>query len=76
MLTAKQPYNRNKSAHKKLLPLVAQYHLALPSLKRIIMGKWDLIQNQQGLREMFKEPPFISYCKGKSFKDLLVRAKL
>ena len=40
------------------------------------MGKWHLIQNQQRLREIFKEPPFISYRKGKSLKDLLVRAKL
>ena len=67
---------RNKSARKKLLPFVTQYHLALPSLKRILMGKWHLIQNQQRLREIFKEPPFISYHKGKSLKDLLVGAKL
>ena len=59
---------RNKSARKKLLPFVTQYHLALPSLKRILMGKWHLIQNQQRLREIFKEPPLISYRKGKSLK--------
>ena len=39
------------------------------------MGKWHLIKNQHGLREIFKEPPLISYHKGKSIKDLLVRAK-
>ena len=57
---------RNKSARKKLLPFVTQYHPALPSLKKILMGKWYLIQNQQRLREIFKEPPLISYRKGKS----------
>ena len=67
---------RNKSAGRKLLPFVTQYHLALPNLKRTLMGKWHLIQNQQRLREIFKEPPVISYRKGKSLKDLLVRAKL
>ena len=67
---------RNKSARKKLLPFVTQYHPALPSLKKILMGKWHLIQNQQRLREIFKEPPLISYRKGKSLKDLLVREKL
>ena len=67
---------RNKSARKKLLPFVTQYHPALPSLKKILMGKWQLKQNQQRLREIFKEPPLISYRKGKSLKDLLVRAKL
>ena len=65
----------NKSASKKLLPFVTQYHPALPSLKRILMGKWHLIQNQHRLREIFKEPPLISSRKGKSRKDLLVRAK-
>ena len=40
------------------------------------MGKWHLIQNQQGPREIFKEPPLISYRKEKTFKDLLVLAKL
>ena len=58
----------NKSARKKLLPFVPQYHPALPSLKKILMGKWHLIQNQQRLREIFKEPPLISYRKGKSLK--------
>ena len=65
----------NKSASKKLLPFVTQYHPALPSLKRILMGKWHLIQNQHRLREIFKKPPLISSRKGKSLKDLLVRAK-
>ena len=65
---------RNKSARKK--PRLTQYHPALPSLKKILMGgKWHLIQNQQRLREIFKEPPLISYREGKSLNDLLVRAK-
>jgi len=39
-------------------------------------NKWHLIQNQPLLREIFKEPPLISYKKGKSLRDILVRAKL
>ena len=57
---------RNKSARKRLLPFVTEYHPALPSLRRILMGKWHL--NQQRLTEIFKEPPLISYLKGKSLK--------
>ena len=30
------------------------------------MEKWHLIQEQPLLREIFKEPPLISYRKGKS----------
>ena len=67
---------KNKAAHKKILPFVTQYHPALPSLKNILVGKWHLIQNQPQLKKIFKEPPIISYRKGKSLQDLLVRAKL
>ena len=49
---------------------------ALPSLKRILMGKRHLIQNQQRLRAIFREPPLICYRKRESLKELLVRAKL
>ena len=28
------------------------------------------------LREIYREPPLISYRRGKSLKDILVRAKL
>ena len=67
---------KNKTAHKKILPFVTQYHPALPKLKDILMGKWHLIVNQPQLRNIFKEPPIISYRKGKSLKDILVKAKL
>ena len=55
---------------------VTQYHPALPNLKDTLMGKWHLIENQPQLREIFKEPPIISYRKGKSLKDILVKTKL
>ena len=61
---------------KKILPFVTQYHPALPNLKDTLMGKWHLIENQPQLRDIFKEPPIISYRKGKSLKDILVKAKL
>ena len=44
--------------------------------KKIIMHKWYLIENQPLLREIFKDPPIISYKRGKSLQDILVRAKL
>ena len=68
--------NKDNSIKKKILPFVTQYHPALPNLNNTLMGKWHLIQNQPHLREVFKEPPILSYHKGKSLKDTLVRAKL
>ena len=61
---------------KKILPFVTQYHPALPYLKNVLMGKWHLIQIQPYLRDIFKEPPLISYSKGKSLKVTQVRTKL
>ena len=58
------------------LPFVTEYLPSVPNLKNIIMNKWHLIENQPLLREIFKDPPIISYKKGKSFQDILVRAKL
>ena len=48
---------KKKTAPKKILPFVTQYHLALPNLKDTLIGKWHLIENQSQLREIFKEPP-------------------
>ena len=59
-----------------LMPFVTQYNPSVPNLKKILMSKWHLIENQPLLREIYREPPFISYRKGKSLKDILVRAKL
>ena len=40
------------------------------------MKNWHLIEQQPRLKEIFKEPPIISYARGRSLKDILVRAKL
>ena len=62
---------------KQILPFVTQYNPSVPNLKHILMEKWHLIESQPKLREMFnKEPPIISYKRGISLKDILVRAKL
>ena len=67
--------NQNKG-QKKILPFVTQYNPAIPNLKKILMSKWHHIENHPSLREIYKEKPIISYKKGKSLKDILVRAKL
>ena len=68
--------NALKQTHKRILPFVTQFHPSLQRLKNILMEKWHLIQNQPLLREIYKDPPLISYRKGKSLKDMLVKAKL
>jgi len=66
---------KNKT-QKDILPFVTQYRPSVSNLKQALLTKWHLIQNQPLLRQIFKEPSIISYKKGKSIRDLLVRAKL
>ena len=72
----KNALTQKQKAHKKILPFVTQFQQSLPCLKNILMDKWHLIQNQPLLREIYKEPPLISYRKEKALKDILFRAKL
>ena len=67
---------QKEKAHKKILPFVMQFQPALKGLNNILLHKWHLIQNQLNLREIFKEPPLTSFRKGKSLKDMFVKAKL
>ena len=66
----------NNKEEKEILPFVTQYQPSASTLKEFLMKNWNLIQNQPLLRQIFKEPPIISYKKGKSVKDMLVRAKV
>ena len=59
-----------------LMPFVTQYNPSGPNLKNILMSKWHLIENQPLLREIYRKPPLVSNRRGKSLKDMLVRAKL
>ena len=67
--------NKQKT-RKNILPSVTEYRPSVPNLKTMLMGKWHLIENQPLLREIYKDPPLLPYRKGRSLKDVLVRAKL
>ena len=65
---------QTQKARKRILPFVTQLHPSLPCLKNILMAKWHLIQNQPLLREIYKDPPLISYRKeGKRLKTCLLK---
>ena len=66
----------NNREEKEILPFETQYQPSASTLKEFLMKNWNLIQNQPLLRQIFKEPPIISYKKGKSLKDMLVGAKI
>ena len=59
-----------------ILPFVTAYHPGVKNLQQILMQEWNLIKNQPLLKKIYKTPPIISYKRGKSLKDILVRARL
>ena len=70
---------QSNKEEKEILPFVTQYQPSVSSLKEVLMKKWNLIQNHATVTSPnFKriEPSIISYKKGKSLKDMLVRAKI
>ena len=67
---------QKKKIRKQILPFVTTYHPSVRNLKNILMQNWKFIQNQPLLRNIFKNPPIISYKRGQSLKDMLVRAKI
>ena len=77
MKTGKKHSNKNLQEEKlTILPFVTQYQPSVPGLKNILMKHWHLIENQPLLRQIYKEPPIISYKRGRSLTDILVKAKL
>ena len=72
-ITSEDKFSARKSALQQrqrvqgnILPFVTTFHPAVSNLKNILMSKWHLIQNQPSLRGIYKEPPIVSYKKGKS----------
>ena len=56
---------------------LSQYNPLVPNHEKVLMSKWHIIEKQPLLREIFREPPIISYKRGRSLEDnILVRAKL
>ena len=64
----KSALQKNNEVRKEILPL--------PNLKNVLMSKWHLIQDKPVLREIYNKTTIISFKRGKSLGDILIRAKL
>ena len=67
---------QKKMANERILPFITTYHPAVSNLKQTLMEQWSLIQNQPLLKTVYLKPLIISYKRGKSLKDTLVRSKI
>ena len=65
-----QQRGKRNIAFRDTVPALSVY------FKRSFYEKMESYKNQPLLRQIFKEPPIISFKKGKSLKDMLVRAKI
>ena len=74
MKTGKKHSNKNLQEEKPFCPLSRNINYHFLALKTFLC--WQLIENQPLLRQIYKEPPIISYKRGRSLKDILVKAKL
>ena len=72
----KSALQQKQNESKRILPFVTTYQPSVTNLKHILMKKWHLIEQQPLLSEIYRNPPLISYKRGRSLKDILVRAKL
>ena len=67
---------QKQKSEERLLPFGTTYHPAVQDLKNKLMANCSLIENQPLLKTILKEPSIISYKRGKSLKDMLLRAKM
>jgi len=67
---------QKQKPNTRILPFVTQYRSSVRNLMHILKQNWHYIQQQPLLRRIFKDPPIVSYRRGRSLKDILVRAKL
>ena len=72
----KEALTQKQKQNKRILPFVTEYHPSVPNWKQILMKNWHFIEQQPRLNEIFREPPIVSYKRGRSLKDILVKAKL
>ena len=67
---------KNKDKPNTRTPLVVTYHPDLPPLAQIVNKHFSILQTNDKLKQVFPEPPLISYRRPKNLRDLIVRAKL
>ena len=67
---------KNKDKSNTRTPLVVTYHPDLPPLAQIVNKHFSILQTNDKLKQVFPEPPLISYRRPKNLRDLIVRAKL
>ena len=72
----KRALQQRLKQNTRILPFVTQNRPPVPNLKQILMQNWHLIQQQPLLNNDILRSPLVAYKRGRSLKDILVRANL
>lgn len=56
--------------------VILTYHPHHLPIKKILLNRWDILQQDPNSSECFPQPPSVSYRRGTNLKDHLVRSKL
>ena len=67
---------QEKSAKKYKLTLMITYHPAFRNLYRIVRKAHSILAFDKVHQKVFQDVPLVGFRKGKSLKDMLVRAKV
>ena len=57
------------------MPLVCEYHPALPPLANFVHKHLPILHSQERLKSVFPEPPVIAFTRPQNLRDILVTAK-
>ena len=63
--------NKIKTSNTERLPLTVTYNRPLPDLKTIIDKNWHILHIEPKLKEIFPEPPILTFKRNKNFKDMI-----
>lgn len=65
-----------KQEQTQKLCFVTRYSKEAVQIKHIIKKNWDIVESDTSVREIFTEPPGISFRRAPTIKDKLVRSYL
>ena len=63
--------NKIKTSNTERLSLTVTYNRTPPDLKRIIDKNWHILQIEPKLKEIFAEPPILTFKRNKNLKDII-----
>ena len=63
--------NKIKTSNTERLPLTVTYNRNLPDLKEIIDKNWHILQIEPKLKEIFAEPPILTFKRNKNLRDTI-----